>query len=81
MLADANEVIEEQQGEYEVLAKEVEEERAARQSVEAQADATQQTLSKAIDYRRSKRAESRGYLEQMKAVEIIQPPEKKDGAE
>lgn len=80
MLADANEVIEEQRGEYEDLAQEVEEERAARKSVEAQADATQQKLNSAIDYRRSKRAESRGYLEQMQPV-VIQQPEKKDGAD
>jgi hypothetical protein len=81
MLADANEVIETQRGEYEALAEEVEEERAARKSVEAQAEATQQTLSKAIDYRQSKRAESRGYLEQMQPVVIERPPEVDDGTD
>lgn len=71
-LADANEVIKSQEANYEVLVGRVEDaedqlddERAARKSVEEQADTTQETLTKAIDFRRSKRASARGYLEQM----------------
>lgn len=39
-------------------------ERKARQSVEKDADKVQDTLDKAIDYRKSKRAAARDYLQQ-----------------